>query len=178
MAKEKRDSNEVWAHLNILSDNLDKATALLRHVDTQANIFIGVCSGLFVFSLTQQSAVQGTSYALTVLAIFSGLGALFSLIAVHPPRSLRKQGQHESLFYHRRINKAASSLQYGRELYKLLGNREAIAKEYGTEIYNIYRYTYSPKRYFFNLGRNFLMLGIVLSLLVFAVTRVLAAFSG
>jgi hypothetical protein len=169
----KRNPTEnLESDLLFLTTNLEKATHFLRHVDMQANILIGVCSGLFIFAISLEPAVRSTEYALNVLAVFSALSALFSLVAVHPPRFLRKQGQKESIMYHRAVSRHATSTDYGRTLIKLLGDRTAITQQYATEIYNIYKYTYGPKRTFFNLGKNLLLVGVFASLVTFVVFRI------
>ncbi len=163
--------NDLGAHVRLLGNMLDKATSFLRHVDTQANILIGICSGLLIFSLTQTATTSASEAALFLLAIFSALGALSALLAVHPPRFMRKQGQKESLLYHRAVSKIASADAYAKKILQLLGDQESITEQYAREIYNIYKYTYGPKRYFFNLGRNLLLTGIASSLVLYVVSR-------
>lgn len=164
--------NDLGAHVRLLGNMMDKATAHLRHIDSQANILIGICGGLLIFSLTQRSSSTDIEIALYTLAFFAGLAALSALLSVHPPRSLRKQGQKESVLYHRAVSSYRTANAYAKKLAAILGDQKAINEQYSREIYNIYKYTYGPKRKFFNLGRNLLFAGIVLSLLIIAVARV------
>ena len=162
---------DLGAQVRFLGHNLDKATTLLRHVDTQANILIGISTGLFVFTLSLSPQGLASQLSVYVLAIFSAATALAALFAVHPPRRLRKQGQKNSIMYHRKISSFGSSEKYGNTLVDLAGDQKSLTKEYAKEIYNIYRYTYQPKRTFFNLGRNLLIVGVLSSLVLYVVLR-------
>ncbi len=154
-----------------LTSMLDRANAFVQHLDTQINILLGVCLAIFLYSVGRFIEDRNAIYLL-ILGIFAGISALICLLAVHPHRFMRKRGQSESLMYNKKIIGFKSALEYSKKLEKTLEDREFLIKEYSTEIYNLYKHYYRPKRKLFNLARNILVDGIILGLLVFLVSLV------
>lgn len=159
---------DLGAAVRFLNGLLEKSVSLVRHVDTQANIIIGLSSAVFLFSATQLSRNGETAY-LAVLTISSAISAIVGLFAIHPPRFMRKKGQEESLMYMRKIWSYGSGEKYGEELERVTGDRDTTIKQYAREIYNLAAYYYRPKRFLFNISRNIFIIGLVLSLALFVV---------
>jgi ABC-type transport system involved in cytochrome bd biosynthesis fused ATPase/permease subunit len=155
-----------------LNEILRKADEYSRHIDTQANIIIGISSALFLFSGTQIEKGEN-EYFLFTLAVFSALSAFTGLMAIHPPEFMRKRGQKESLFYNRKVASFRSAEDYSPEMEKILETEESITREMTTEIYNLYKYYYRPKRNLFNVARNIFITGVFLSLVVFIFSRII-----
>lgn len=156
--------SNLQATVQFLNGTLNKGSELARHVDTQSNILIGVSSAIFVFAASRFGGNGG--WAFRILELSAALTALVALLAVHPPRFMRKRGQVESLLYHKKIAELDSSEAYCQELERVVGNERMIVAQYATEIYNLYKYSYLPKRLLYRTARNILLVGILLSLLV------------
>ncbi|MBI4276499.1 hypothetical protein HY629_01525 [Candidatus Uhrbacteria bacterium] len=160
----KRD---MGAQMRFLNGLMEKMSRQIQHLDTQVNILIGLSSAIVVIGV---SRVQGT-LALSPLLILSacaGISALVGLFAIHPPKFMRKRRQPESLFYNKTIMDFPSSTAYAQQLAHIVGDQDAMTKQYATEVYNLARFIYRPKRKLFKLARNILLLGIFLSV----VTRI------
>lgn len=171
---EKEQSNKavlsLWedngALVRFLNGILEKATVFVRHFDTQTNILVGVSSAIFLFVFSVAARQETVNTSLIVLGIFSGLSALLSLYAIHPPRFMRKKRQEESLMYNKKVASFPSYNEYKDALREVVKNREEILRQYSIEIYNLYKYYYHPKRKLFNAARNILILGVFISLLI------------
>lgn len=98
---------------------------------------------------------------------FSAMATVIALLAIHPPRFMRKTGQEESLMFTKRIANFASFQEYEKELVKILDKPEKIVNQYAIELYNLSKYYYRPKRSLFNLARNILLTGVALTLYTF-----------
>lgn len=157
--------NDLGAMVRFLNAVIDKTNTLIHQLDSQSNILIGISLAVFIFSANRYATVSH-SYLL-VLAICSGFSIITGLYAVHPPRFMRKMGQNESMMYNKKIISFKNPDEYSAELSKIIGDREAMIKQYGIELYNLSKYFYRPKRTLFKLSRNFLLLGILMSLLLF-----------
>ena len=157
------DSAEIESNLVFLNGILGKATEVILHFDIQTNILIGISTAISAFAV---SNIKNNEVVFSVLAMFSIMSVIFGLYAVHPPKSLRKKGQHESLLYNKKISNFKNSNEYAKELKKIIDDKNALIDEYGNEIYNIYKYHYRPKRYLFKISRNFLIVGIIASILM------------
>lgn len=161
---EIQDINAVIYFLYGLHENSMLQT---RHLDTQINIFLGINSAVLFFTLTQLSA-QKQGLHFLVLTIFSIVAVLISLFAIHPPRFMRKKGQLESLLYHNRIQSFPSFVEYKQELMKTVQSLEAMIEQYAIAVYNIASYHYRPKRRLFKAARIALLIGLILSFLIFS----------
>jgi len=152
------------ADVLILNSILQKIIDLVIHVDTQINIMMVFSSAIFLFSTAKLYDANGRLplYIIT-LVVFSGLSIIVSLMAIHPPRFMRKKGQKESMFYHRRVQGFPSADQYVRELSEMFKNRKKVVSEYGREVYNLSKYYYRPKRELYKLARSLLIIGFFLS---------------
>lgn len=159
----KRLVHDLYLTVQFLDSIMDKGGAFARHVDAQVNILVGISSAIFIFSATR--ANDGLSFF--ILALFSSISALIALITLHPPRFTRKMGQAESYMYGKQIIQCSSSEIYHRKLIEIISNREEIVHQYAVEIYNLYKYYYRPKRLLFNMARNVLFVGVILSSLLF-----------
>ncbi len=161
---------DVGAAIRLLANILDKTNRTVQHLDTQANILIGVSAGLFALSIGKSvSATSQVPVAFIILAIMSAVTAVIALFAVHPPRFMRKRGQKESLFYQKYIENMGSAEKYEAALTERVGHIDAITKEYALEIYNMATYLYRPKRKLFNRARAIFLLGIICSFIVWLV---------
>lgn len=158
--------HNLTAAVNLLASILQKGVEFTRHIDTQSNILISICLAILIFTVTR---FQSGDKTFLILSIFSTLATLTAFFAIHPPRFMRKRGQNESLLYNKRIAKFPSAKEYRRELAQVVGNQDAIIREYATEIYNIYKYFYVPKRKLFKISRNLLFIGIILNSVVFVI---------
>lgn len=156
--------SEPTAH--VLDGILQKSYEFAQHLDNQTNILVSVNVAIFLFSLSSYlSYAQAVPFLL--LSIFSGISCMMGLLAIHPPKFMRKRGQEESLMYSKNIASFTSSTAYGQELNKMAEDREAIIRQYAIEIYNVAKYYYRPKRKLFYLTRHILIFGILISFLSF-----------
>jgi hypothetical protein len=153
---------------------LEKTKDYAQHMDNQIQILVGITSAIFVFSATQFSE-KGELFLL-VLALFSICSVITALFAIHPPRFMSKRGQRESLMYNKKIISFSSAKDYGEEILKTVKEPEAIFQQYATEIYNLSRYYYRPKRTLFHLARLIFLLGFIFSFLSFLFSRFLFSF--
>lgn len=144
---------------------LEKMNDITQHLDHQANILIGVSSGIFVFSASGYE--RDHSLSLLIMTIFAGVAAIVGLLAIHPPRPLRKRGQTESLLYNKKIASYSSAAAYAKDLKKSADSPDNAFEQYTIEIYNLCKYYYRPKRKLFHIARGVFFTGIVLSLTVF-----------
>ncbi|MEK7510215.1 MAG: hypothetical protein AAB567_01490 [Patescibacteria group bacterium] len=170
--KQIRAGKELKASsAHFLDGLLEKSYEFAQHLDAQTNILVGVSTAIFLFSL---SAFLGDHPRILflVLGFFSGLSSLIGLFAIHPPKFMRKRGQEESLMYNKKIASFLSAEEYGRELGKILDDGRAVTQQYATEIYNVAKYYYRPKRRLFHWSRNILIAGIFFSLLSFLISLV------
>ena len=145
--------------LRFLSTVLQKGSAVAMHVDTQSNILIGVDLAIFVYASSQ--SVSDPFFL--ALGAFAAASSLIALLAVHPPGFMRKHGQQESLLYHKRVSDFPSAAEYRKALEAVDGDRDALLDQFGSEIYNLYKFSYFPKRKLYKLARNLLLTGIVVS---------------
>jgi hypothetical protein len=155
-----------------LEGTLHKSYSFAQHLDTQTNILVGVSMAVFLFSLSQLTK-EIVHAPFVVLALFAGVSAFIGLFAIHPPRFMRKRGQQESLMYHKNILSFGSPDVYSKELAKVTEDRNEMIKQYGTEIYNVSKYYYLPKRKLFHAARNILIIGFFFAFVVFAANLVL-----
>ncbi len=137
-----------------------------QHLDHQINIVIGISVAAFILSESAFEKEHG-SISLFITMIFAGASAVFGLLAVHPPKFMRKRGQPESLLYRKKIESFHSPKEYEIALTETMKNSKKTREQYAIEIYNLCKYYYSPKRQLFHISRKFLISGITLSLLTF-----------
>jgi hypothetical protein len=168
--KEFRNDIRIDDKVKMLVGMLDRASNFSQHIDTQTNILLGICMAIFTFSVARFAA-DGMNWMLGILGGFSSVAALVCLFAIHPPSFMRKRGQRESLMYNKKITGFESHLKYSGALDKLFGDEDSIIKEYSSEIYNIYKYYYQPKRKLFKAARTILISGIVVSLVFFILNK-------
>ena len=160
----EKNTNQLNEQMGQFLDGIaQKTRGLADHIDTQTNILIGVSSAIFLFSLTR-ILNEGFSWPFFIIGLFSGISAFISLMGVHPPKAMRKQGQKESLLYNKHIANFPSPEDYATKLDNILDDRKEIIHQYATEIYNLSKYYYRPKRKLFHLSRNMLVIGILLAL--------------
>lgn len=157
------DYSEIESNLAFLNGILSKATEVILHFDIQTNILIGISTAISAFAV---SNIKNNEVVFSVLSVFSIISVVFGLYAVHPPKFLRKRGQRESLLYNKKISNFKNSTEYSKELKKVIDDKNSLIDEYSNEIFNIYKYHYRPKRYLFKISRNFLIIGIIASVLI------------
>lgn len=151
----------------VLNEILQKVNSHCEHIDVQVNIIVALSTAVFIFSAQRFLSDPKQPLYLLVLILASALSAIAGLLAVNPPGFMRKKGQKESLLYHRRIALFNSTEEYTEKLEEMLSSKRNITESYSTEIYNLSRYYYLPKRNLFQLSRNFLMFGLTLSFALF-----------
>lgn len=157
---------DLGAAVRFLVAILEKTRSMVLHLDTQTNILIGLSSGILLFAASRASFTSDGIFYL-ILATASACAAFIGLLAIHPPSRMRKHGQTESLMFNKKIMSFSTYHDYENELAGVLGDQEAMLREFSQEIYNISRYYYRPKRFLFHLARNFLLWGLALSFLSF-----------
>jgi len=158
------------SHTMFLGSILQKITSITSQIDTQINIAIAISSAIFVFSATNLYDSARNPLYLLVLAGFSGMSTVFALLAIHPPSFMRKRGQAESIIYHKKIEEHFSPDDYADSLQQAIKDRQATLHEYAREIYNVSKYYYRPKRILFNYSRNLLIVGFILTFIIFMIT--------
>lgn len=157
---------ETKGRENFIDNILDNIAEFTRHLDHQINIVIGISTAMFVLTVSMLEK-EPDSIPLFFIMIFSGASALVGLLAVHPPRSMRKHGQPESLLYKKKIESFDSPKEYEKAITAIVATPEKIREQYTIEIYNLCKYYYRPKRKLFHISRKLLFVGIALSLITF-----------
>lgn len=157
--------------VRVLTAVQEKATMMLRHIDAQINILLGVSVGVFAYA-SSVLGNGGRSLHLFLLASFAALASLLALLAVHPPRFMRKRGQQESIFYNKRVTEFGSPAAYAKALGQVMDDPNEVTAQYARETYNLYAYYYRPKRVLFVWSRDLFFGGIVLGLLSYILARV------
>ena len=145
---------------------LDRTSEMCQHLDHQTNILISISAAGFLFSAAKIQHNEG-GVALIIIAVASGLATLVGLLAIHPPRFMRKQGQTESLAYNKVISSFENAAQYESALREASKTEESIEHQYATEIYNLSKYYYRPKKVLFHFSRTILFVGLALALASF-----------
>ncbi len=166
----KVDTNplhNVSAIVLLLNNLLQKMSIYTQHMDIQSNVIVAIGTAVFVFSGSFFRTGSHISWPLLVLTVFSALAVLTALLAINPPNFMRKKGQKESLFYQVKVSRYTSPEEYYKDLREIVSNEEKIIEEVAKEVYNIAHYSYRPKRFFFDLARNLLALGFLLSFIIF-----------
>jgi hypothetical protein len=159
---------ELLSIVEFLGQMQEKSTTFTHQLDIQASILIGITSAIFIFSLSQ--FFSGTKeFSLIILGGFAAVSTLLALLAIHPPRFMRKEGQEESLLFNKKVSSFPSAGEYEKELVRILDKPDQIIKQYAIELYNLARYYYRPKRKLFNLARNILLAGVVLTMYSFMI---------
>lgn len=157
---------EAKKHESLIESVLVHVAESTHHLDHQINIVIGISAATFVLTVSIFEKEHGTT-ALFFVMIFAGVSALVGLLAVHPPRFMRKRGQPESLFYRKKIENFDSPKEYEKAVALAMASEGKSREQYAIEIYNLCKYYHRPKRKLFHLSRTFLFIGIALSLVVF-----------
>ena len=169
-AKRKLDSKDIdfLPIVEFLKGVMEKEVSFTHHLDSQTHILIGISTALFFLSVAAfQEGKEELS--LMIIGIFSALSTLAGLLAVHPPRFMRKYGQEESIMFSKNIAKYDSAQDYSKELLKVVTDHEKVIDQFGKELYNLAKYYYRPKRVLFRIARNLLFFGIALGLFSFLV---------
>jgi hypothetical protein len=173
--KNKKTNVAPDSSIKVMVNMLDKASNFSQHIDSQTNILLGISLAVFSFSATKIHSENGIIFY--ILGGFSAIASIISLYAIHPPIFMRKRGQKESLFYSKKITSFESENKYCDELENAVGNYHKILREYSSEIYNIYKYYYQPKRKLFKFARNALILGILFGIFSYIIKVIIAVSS-
>lgn len=160
------DNHKRKAQEGFLEITLDRISEMCQHLDHVTNILIGISVAVFLFSASELQQ-HHDDVALIIIAVAAGLSALVGLLAIHPPRFMRKQGQTESLAYNKIIASFENAAAYEAALKEVTHDEAAVEHQYATEIYNLSRYYYRPKKILFHFARTILFVGIALSLASF-----------
>jgi hypothetical protein len=153
---------------SLIETTLHSISESVRHLDHQINIVIGISTATFLLAVSMFEK-ENESMPLFFIMIFAGASALVGLLAVHPPRYMRKSGQPESLLYRKKIENFASPKEYEKAVATVMASPEKVRENYAIEVYNLCRYYYRPKRRLFHISRKLLFVGIALSLVTFIV---------
>lgn len=170
---EALDSPQKEREITILflSNLSDKIGDFTRHIDTQANILIAASTGVLVLAVSE---LTNSSHkflpTLITLIIFSAAADILGLLAIHPPKSMRKKKQRESLLYNKKIARFETADKYSEALETCCETPESMFKEFSLEIYNLARYYYRPKRKLFNYARSVFLAGIIVSMIVIVIS--------
>lgn len=167
-ARESLTSKEIdfLSIVEFLGGLVTKEVNFTHHLDTQTNILVGISTALFALSASGFLRGQ-VNLSLLIVAGFSGIATLLGLLAIHPPRFMRKFGQTESIMFSKNIAKFDSAEDYTKELLKVVTDHEKIVDQFGIELYNLAKYYYRPKRILFRYARTTLLAGIALGLFTF-----------
>ena len=153
---------EQFLFLNKIAE---KYRALEYHLDVQISILVGLSSAIFVFANSRNPI----TLPFLVLGIFSGITAVCSLFAIHPPKFMRGKNRERSFFHNKKIASFKSSSEYKKIISNALENKDIIMDESILEIYNMVKYYYQPKRLLLKIARNILVLGIIISSILFII---------
>jgi hypothetical protein len=154
--------------VEFLKGLVEKEVGFTHHLDSQTNILISISTALFL--LASSSFLGGDKeLSLLIISLFSGLSTLVGLLAIHPPRFMREQGQEESIMFTKSISRFKSAKDFEEEVLKTVVDHEKIVSQFSLELYNLSKYYYRPKRLLFRWARNLLLLGIGLGLFSFLI---------
>jgi len=169
MAEESiREFKEEIDDVFVLNEILHKINGNTEHIDIQINNIVILSSALFAFSATGYlSGSPNAHYYLLILALFSSLSAVAGLISLNPPSYFDKRGQKDSRLYSHGISSYKSPEEYHAAIKEMIADKEKTVEQYALEIYNLSKFLYLPKRKLFNLSRNLLVFGFLLSLVLF-----------
>lgn len=169
-AREKLTAKEIdfLSIVEFLKGLVEKEVGFTHHLDSQTHILIGIATALFFLSVASFQEGQ-EELSLLIIGVFSALSTLVGLLAIHPPRFMRKYGQTESIMFSKNIANYPSAEDYSRQLTKVVTDHEEVVDQFGKELYNLAKYYYRPKRQLFRWSRNLLLLGIALGLFSFLV---------
>ncbi|PIP28207.1 MAG: hypothetical protein COX29_02445 [Candidatus Moranbacteria bacterium CG23_combo_of_CG06-09_8_20_14_all_35_22] len=159
----EKDLQAVVAFLDGLSNKIIERT---RNVDSQCNVIIGLSTGIFILAINEVMNSDHLHITLSLIAFFSALSAIISLLAIRPPSFMVKKGQEESLLYSKKIADFESAREYSIELKKILKKDQDIFQHFSIEIYNLSKYYYRPKRKLFEISRNIFLFGVIFSLII------------
>ncbi len=134
--------------IDFLKDNLEKQLRIYHRYEVRANYTLALASGTLVFVIGQSIARPDFGFSLYIIAAASFICLILSLLTIKPPKSMRKQRQPESLFYHNYID-SLNFKEFHQRIKKTLDSPEEIAKQYSLEIYNLANYSIQPRKYFF-----------------------------
>lgn len=152
----------------VLNEILHKVNGNTEHIDIQINNLVILGSALFAFSATGFFSTNSTvHFYLLVLALFSSLSAVIGLIALNPPSFLDKRGQKDSVLYTHGISNYKTPEEYYGAIKTMIENKNKTTEQYALEIYNLSKFSYLPKRKLFNLSKNLLIIGFLLSIALF-----------
>lgn len=167
----EEDFEEIKEELDdvfVLNEILHKISGNTEHIDIQINNLVILGSALFAFSATGFFATNAQAhFYLLILALFSSLAAIAGLLALNPPGFLDKRGQKNSKLYTHGISNYKSPEEYYEALRVMLADKKKTVEQYALEIYNLAQFSYMPKRRLFNLSRNLLVIGFIISFLLF-----------
>lgn len=154
----------------VLNEILHKINGNTEHIDIQINNLVILSSALFAFSATGfLSSNPSIHLYLLVLALFSSLSAITGLLALNPPSFLDKRGQKDSRLYTHGIASYKSPEEYYDAIQTMLADKKKTVEQYALEIYNLSKFYYLPKRMLFNLSKNLLIIGFLLSFILFII---------
>ncbi len=158
--------DDLQGAVEFLNSTSEKIIDTTRNVDSHANVLLGLGMAVFALAINEMMTSEKLHITFSLIAFFSGVSSIVALLAIRPPRFLIKKGQKESLMYTREIASFESSEKYAQALKKTVSSDDSLFNEFATEIYNLSRYYYLPKRKLFSLSRNIFLFGVVLSLFV------------
>jgi hypothetical protein len=159
------------ALIDFFNGALENAYSFVHHFDTQTNILVGISTAVVAIAASGVRE-QHSLFAFLVLGAFSSISVILGLYAIHPPRFMRKKNQRESVFYNKHIIEYGSPEQFADELTRTLKDKHELVAQYTREMHNLFKYYYRPKRTMFKLSRNALMIGIILSTLIYFMQNV------
>jgi hypothetical protein len=159
----EKDLQAVVAFLDGLSNKIIERT---RNIDSQSNVLIGLSTGIFLLAINELMNSERLHMTLSLVAFFSALSAIVALLAIRPPAWMVLKGQKQSLLYTQKIANFSSAKKYASELKKILRCDVDIFEQYATEIYNLSKYYYRPKRKLFAISRNIFLFGVISSLVI------------
>lgn len=160
---------DYGAAMRFYGDTLKKLIDLSRQIDMQVNMITSLSSVLLAFSVTQ-IIQQHEPITFAVLSVCMVCAVISALFAAHPPRFMRRAGQHQSAMYSKSIARYPSAVEYEAQLRSFLSDADAMVGEYAREIYNLSKYYYIPKRKLYLISRNFFVSGIALATITFITT--------
>jgi len=157
---------------SMLSDLMRKQNDIRNMLDTRANIIIGFNSALVLFLISGSAKEMLGGFTFSIILITLILSLFSAILALKPPKFLRKKGQAESIFYHDYMTGKPEE-EYEKEVFEVMDEEKMIFRSYITEAYNMSKFSNKPKKFYAHLSIRILIYGILITIIFYSISMAL-----